>query len=65
MAKPKITYRSYLLRLWRRSEPEAHWQAMLESIPQDGSQQYFNDLVSLADFILNLQPEFSEKHKEE
>jgi hypothetical protein len=65
MAKPKITYRSYLLRLWRRSEPEAHWQAMLESIPQDGSHQYFNDLVSLADFILNLQPEFSEKHKEE
>ena len=36
MAKPKITYRSYLLRLWRRSEPEAHWQAMLESVQRHG-----------------------------
>ena len=60
MRKLETTYRSYLLRLWHKDEPKAAWQAMLESITQDGSRQYFNDLESLAAFIQNLAQESEE-----
>ncbi len=51
MDTDKFTYRSYLLRLWRRSKhQQAHWHASLED-PETGTRVGFADLQALIAYL--------------
>lgn len=53
MAEGGPTYKSYLLRLWRKDNASASWRASLESITQEDEPHHFPDLGSLVTFLLN------------
>ena len=55
MPKPKTTYRSYLLRLWREEEAGIAWRVMLESVTNPGQRHYFKDLESLKNYLFTQQ----------
>lgn len=61
MAKRKPNYRSYLLRLWRDETPGSPWRAMLEEVGRAGKRRHFEDLESLALYLLQQQHDGPEK----
>lgn len=50
LVSEKLSYASYLLRVWREGDDPVTWQGEIESI-QSGQTRRFADLVTMADFL--------------